>query len=310
MPNAEAVSSPDVDVIVATRDRHELLLQTIDGIIGQDYPGTIRVTIVYDYSPVRTDIARNQKDRIVRTAENSRTRGLAGARNTGIMMSDAEMVAFCDDDDVWRTEKLSHQVAAMSEQRSIACVSGIEVHYAGKRHPRIPEVPQITVAALSRSRLTGAHPSTYLFQRTTLVNQIGLVDEKLPHGYGEDLDLLLRAAAHGPVAVVRTATTDVLWHDGSYFSQRWAGMAAGLNYLLGKHPSIAENRKGTAWLEGQRAFALAATGTRRREALATAARSLKGNILEPRGYLAVGIVFGLLKPDTIMKSLNARGRGI
>lgn len=310
MPSLDSRKSPSIDVIIATRDRHELLLGALESILGQDYAGNIRVTVVYDHSPVRHDIIRTEDGRAVRTTANTRSKGLAGARNTGILMADADLVAFCDDDDMWRPRKIMDQVTAMSARGTFGCVSGIEVHYGEKRRMRVPDISTITVAALSRSRLTGAHPSTYVFDRSTLVDHVGLVDEHLPYGYGEDLDLLLRAAAHGPIAVVQTATTDVLWHEGSYFSQRWAAMAAGLGYLLEKHPSIGTSRKGAAWLEGQRAFALAASGVERKEAFATATRSLRSSILEPRGYLALGVLAGVIKPDALMRILNARGRGI
>lgn len=310
MSTASPSVKPRVDVIVATKDRHQLLLAAIDGILNQDYDGDIRVTVVYDYSTERPDIARPASHRSVRVVSNSRTRGLTGSRNTGLLLADAELIAFCDDDDTWRPEKLTQQVSALLDGSALGCVSGIEIHYGDKRKVRIPKVTKITVKDLSQSRLTGAHPSTFIFKRVRLLSEVGLVDEELPFGYGEDLDLLLRAAAHGGIAVVASVTTDVLWHKGSYFSQRWAPMAAGLGYLLDKHPSIRADRKGLAWLEGQRAFALAAQGRLHRQASDAVFRSLRSNVFEPRAYLAIGVLLGLLKPESIMRVLNSRGRGI
>ena len=76
-----------------------------------------------------------------------------------------------------------------------------------------------------------------------------------------------------------------------------------------KHPAIVANRRGRAWMQGQRAFALAAQG-HRRDAVRTAADSLSGSLFEPRAYLALALVLKLVKAPAIVRALNARGRGI
>ncbi|GAA1120097.1 glycosyltransferase family A protein [Arthrobacter flavus] len=300
-----------VDVIIATRDRHELLLQTIDSILGQDYPGMVRITVVYDRSTERADLARTSTSRPIRVMSNRRTPGLPGSRNTGLLAATAPLVAFCDDDDLWRGDKLQRQISALRDQDATGCVSGIDVHYGERCSTRIPAVVSVTEDGLSGSRLTGAHPSTFLFQREHLLANVGLVDEELPYGYGEDYDLLLRAAQQGRIAVLPEVTVDVLWHPkGSYFSQQWQAMSDGVGYLMNKHPSIRANRRGAAWMEGQRAFALAALGNQRAAARRMAATSLSHSVLEPRAYLALAMTLNLVKPETILRTLNARGRGI
>lgn len=300
-----------VDVIIATRDRHELLLQAVDSILAQEYPGRVRVTVVYDRSDERTDLGRDSDSRPIRVMSNRRTPGLPGSRNTGLLAATAPLVAFCDDDDLWRKDKLQRQIRMLREQDAMGCVSGIDVHYGENRSTRIPEVAHVTVDGLAGSRLTGAHPSTFLFQREHLLSKVGLVDEELPYGYGEDYDLLLRAAQQGRIAVLPEVTVDVLWHpNGSYFSQRWQAMSDGVGYLMDKHPSIRANPRGAAWMEGQRAFALAALGNQHTAARRMAITSLSHSVLEPRAYLALAMTLNLVKPGTILKALNARGRGI
>lgn len=304
-------SAVDVDVIIATRDRIELLQKSIAAISAQDYPGVIRTTIVFDNAPLRPELEHSRGNRQVRVRANTRTAGLPGARNTGILAATAPWVGFCDDDDAWRPQKLTHQIAAMTERGAQGCVSGIEVHFGEQRKVRIPSASEITVSALAGSRLTGAHPSTYLFLRGWLVASVGLVDEKLPYGYGEDYDLLLRAAEAGLITVHPEVGADILWHPGgSYFSQRWEAMADGLEYLLEKHPIISENRRGNAWMEGQRAFALAAQPDQRGNAIRTAYKSLALDFREPRAYLALMVAAKLIAPAKIVNALNARGRGI
>lgn len=303
-------SPPAIDAIIATKDRRELLLKAVEGIQDQDYPGPIRLTIVFDGVPADHSLERTDQHRPVRVASNSRTAGLAGGRNTGLFLADHPLVAFCDDDDIWRSSKITTQVRALREHDAVGCVTGIMVHTQDRQIARIPRVSRISAQGLYRSRLTGAHPSSFVFDRRWLLEKVGPVDEALPFGYGEDFDLLLRAALEGTVTIVPEPLVDVLWHSGSFFTQRWAGMAAGLEYVLKKHPGLAQDRKGLAWMEGQRAFALAAKGDARREALVAAGNSLRARALEPRGWLAIAVALNVLKADWVMRTLNARGHGI
>lgn len=306
------VTAPDrVDVIVATHDRLELLQQTIASIVDQTYPGHIRITVVFDASEQHPELEFSTPSRELRVCENARTPGLPGARNTGLLAATAPIVAFCDDDDTWRADKLEGQLAMLAAHQAIGCVGGIEVHFGDRTQVRIPDAHVVTAQALTGSRLTGAHPSTYLFAREALLSKVGLVDEVLPYGYGEDYDYLMRACTAGVVVILPQVTTDVMWHpQGSYFSQKWQAMADGLEYLMVKHPSISANRHGTAWMEGQRAFALAAMGNQRKNAMKTAFRSMRLSAKEPRGYIALAVALHLVKPSFVLRTLNRRGRGI
>lgn len=306
----KAEDLPDVDAIIATKDRRELLLKAIEGIVGQDYEGEIRLTIVFDDVPPDPTLERTWPGREVRVTTNERASGLAGARNTGLLRADHPLVAFCDDDDIWRPHKLRAQVHQMRADDSQGCVTGIMIHSGERRIPRIPDVTEISAEELTHSRLTGAHPSSFVFRRPWLLEDVGTVDEHLPFGYGEDFDLLLRASRAGTISIVAQPLVDVLWHSGSFFTQRWAGMAAGLGYLLNKHTELAADRRGFAWIEGQRAFALAAKGGDRREAQRAAMRSIRSRAAEPRGWLAIAVSLGVLDGNQVLRFLNARGRGI
>ena len=305
----EQTGRPTVSVVIATRDREELLRGACAAVLAQDYTGDVEVLLVYDQTDPRPEHARDDPHRSVRVLTNTRVPGLAGARNTGIDAAAGELVAFCDDDDVWRPDKLTRQVEVMHRDGAIACVTGITVHYDGSAHDRVPEVDTLTVEALSRSRMTGAHPSSYLMDRAAVLDSVGMVDEDLPGGYGEDYDWLLRLAAVGRVSVVRAPLVDVLWHRGSYFSSRWASIIEALDYLTAKHPSVAADRRGMARILGQQSFAQAALG-HRRLALRAGWAALRSNPAERRVYAALLVASGLVSADRIVHAANSRGRGI
>jgi glycosyltransferase involved in cell wall biosynthesis len=105
-PPRRPASWPSVTVIVPTRDRPVMLARAVRSIIGQSYPGEIECAIVFDQSDPAEVSVEMPAGRRVRLLTNTRTPGAAGARNTGIMTSDAPVVAFCDDDDAWDANKL------------------------------------------------------------------------------------------------------------------------------------------------------------------------------------------------------------
>jgi len=307
---------PDIDVVVPTRDRPELLRECIRSILAQDYPGPIRVLVVYDQSePDRTlsdeqSLGIDNSRRRVEVITNQRNPGLAGARNSGILAAGAELVAFCDDDDQWLPGKLRKQVDALSQDPGAEFVCcGIDVRYDGESHKRTLNMSRISLQDLLRDRLTELHPSTFVMRRKAVVDGFGLVEENIPGSYAEDYEFLLRASRQHVIANVPEAYVRVLWSKGSYFAARWETIRSALTWLLEKYPEFDNVPKGQARVMGQIAFATAAEGDRR-SALQWAGKALRRNPAEARGYLALAVASGLAKPDTVLKRLHKMGRGL
>ena len=302
--------SPLVSVVIATRDRQEMVREAIDSVFAQTLEGDIEVIVVADQSEPDQSLVRSGDGRSIRVIPNDRRPGLAGARNTGIEAAAGEFVAFCDDDDFWLPTKLERQVAALSRVPSAGLATcGIEVRYDGDTFTRTLDQPEVTFAALLRNRHTELHPSTFVMRRNVLLQRIGLVEEDVPGGFGEDYEFLLRAAKVHPVINVSEPLTVVRWGKQSFFFRRWETMAAGLTWLLERYPEFQTSRPGAARLMGQIAFAHAAMG-RRRSALTWGRRALSANLGEPRVLLAAAVAAHLLTPDQVMERLHKRGRGI
>jgi glycosyltransferase involved in cell wall biosynthesis len=108
-------SLPKVSVVIATRERPVLLHRAIRRVMEQTYAGEIELVIVFDQSephPIEVEIPAGRTLTVIRNTE--RSPGLAGARNTGVLATSGQYVAFCDDDDEWLPEKLTRQVAALA----------------------------------------------------------------------------------------------------------------------------------------------------------------------------------------------------
>lgn len=297
-----------VSVVIPTRDRPQLLRRAIRSVLAQTADAAIEILVVFDGSPIEdlSDVAPGRHR--IRTMANSRTRGLAGARNTGIAAAASPLIAFCDDDDEWLAGKLAAQLPLLDDPRVPLVATGIRVLTTRGAHDR-PSPARATHDDLLRSRITELHPSSFLFRAADAHGRLGLIDEELPASYGEDYDLLLRAAELGDIVAVPTPLTLVHWDRSSYFTDRWRGVADGLGYLLDKHAGFASAPLGRARVEGQIAFAHGALGEFR-SARTWATRALRDDRRQLRAYLALIVGLRILSGRRVISALNARGRGV
>ena len=187
----------------------------------------------------------------------------------------------------------------------VAC--GVQIRYSNHTAVRIPPA-QTGFDQLVRERVTALHPSTFVIRRSAL-DAIGLVDEEIPGSYGEDYDLLLRAARRAPVLAVQQPLVDVLWHEQSFFAERWQTISDALRYMLVKYPAFEAGSVGRARIDSQIAFAEAALA-QRREACRFIWQALRGNPAERRAYLAMAVAAGVIPATSIVRAANRRGRGI
>jgi glycosyltransferase involved in cell wall biosynthesis len=299
---------PDVDVVIATHNRPQLLRAALDAALSQTYRGRIAVTVVFDRSQPDSSLELQTADRSVRVITNHRSAGLAGARNSGIEVGSGDLVAFCDDDDEWLPTKIEKQVELLQSSLALTCVTGIIVEYEDRRVPRIPTPASVQLGALVRNRTMEAHPSTVVVRRRSLLGPIGLVDEEMPGSYGEDFDWILRAAESGSIAVVEEPLVRVRWGQ-SQFSQNWQTIIDAIDYGIAKHPAFSADRRALGRLLGRRSFALAALG-RRSDALSSARRCLRSWPGERRAYLAVAVALRLVSAGRLMRIAHRRGHGI
>jgi glycosyltransferase involved in cell wall biosynthesis len=298
---------PSVGVILPTHDRPQLLRAALSSVLAQDYPGDIRAVVVHDRSEPDQSLADGDR---VRVLANTRTPGLAGARNSGVDALGTELIAFCDDDDQWLPGKLRAQVTALREQPGAEFAScGIVVDFEGRPSERLVGRDQVTYDDLLRSRMVMVHSSTYLVRRAKLLDGIGLVDEGIPGSQNEDWDLALRAARRHPIVFADQPLVRVAWGNTSYFAQQWETKIDGLLWMLDRHPDIGGCRVGAARVYAQLSFYYACLGSKA-EAWRWAKRALRNNWHERRVPFAAVVAAGLLSGQTVLRHLNARGHGI
>lgn len=301
------VSAPEISVVIPTRNRPELLRVALQSFADQSYSGPIEVLVVFDKSEPDYTLESFDPSRTVRVLVNdSRSPGLAGARNTGILAAQGEFVAFCDDDDAWRPTKLQRQIDSIGD--ALTSVTGITINYGDSQADRIPDPETFTLENLVRHRLMAAHPSSVLIRRRALLEQVGLVDEALPGSYGEDFDFIIRALQAGPVSVVPEPLVQVLWGQ-SMFQRDWGTMIEAIDYLIAKHAVFRNDRRAMARLYGRRGFANAARG-RRTEALQDSLAAFLSWPLEKRVLATLPVAVGVVSAPRLLDLAHRRGHGI
>lgn len=310
-PLADATDAlPPVSAVVPTHRRPELMRRAVQSILDQTYPGEIEVIVVFDGCPVDLPAFDEAPGRSVRAIDNRRVRGLAGARNSGILAARHQFIAFLDDDDHWMPSKLAAQMAVFAEHPTTGLVgTGMLVEDGRTTHERLAPHSVVSHDDLIRDRIPGLHSSSFVFRREMLVDHVGMIDENLPGAQGEDYDVLLTTAELAPIHVVNRPLVAVRWSGGSYFYGRWESYAQGHMYLLDKHPELRSHPGALARLSSQIGFALAADG-RRAESRRWLWQSLRHRPLTVRAWLGLLISFRLLSATVIARLARLAGRGV
>jgi GT2 family glycosyltransferase len=303
-------AQPPVTAVIPTHRRPEMMRRAVSSVLDQTYAGEVEVLVVFDAcEPVLPDV-EVPAGRTLRALVNDRRRGLAGGRNTGILAAQSDLVAFLDDDDRWMPEKLDRQVAALDGRPDAVLVAtAMEVDAGDRTHERRVGTSALSHRDLLHDRIASVHSSSFLVRRDALLGPLGLVDEEIPQSYGEDYDLLLRASALAPVAVVDEPLVSVTWQGDSLFVGRWETYAEAWQYLLGKHPGFGEHRRARAQMEAKIGLTLAAAG-RRADGARWAARALRHDPTHLKSLVALAVAARLASAERVVRTARRFGRGV
>ncbi|WP_349829295.1 glycosyltransferase family 2 protein [Brevibacterium litoralis] len=104
-----SLGEPRVSVVIATRNRADLLEESLESVVHQTW-GDLEIVVVDDGSTDGTaQLVRNHPDPRVRYVR-SRGRGISAARNTGSAEARGEWIAVHDDDDIMLPDRLARQM--------------------------------------------------------------------------------------------------------------------------------------------------------------------------------------------------------
>lgn len=187
---------PLVSIVLPTYGRPGRLRRAVESVAAQTYDD-IQLVVVDDHSPTPSEEVLDGVSLdglVVEHIRHKENRGANAARNTGIRGSNGEFVAFLDDDDEWKPEKIQRQVETFrSASDQVGFVyTGTEYHYDGYTRT----VAHTNRGDVTTAILTGASFAQFsaVMVRQSVIEEAGLPDERFPSW--QDREWYLRLSLH------------------------------------------------------------------------------------------------------------------
>jgi GT2 family glycosyltransferase len=234
---ADGRATMSVVICAYSSDRWPLLVQAVASIAKQTRP-VLQVLVVIDHNECLASRARAELEAVT-VVENEESRGLSGARNTGVRHATGTVVGFIDDDATADAGWAEEILREYEDPTVIGTGGPVVPSWASAPPDWLPEEFYWAVGCSYRGVETvrrsirnpiGANMS---FRREVIVEAGGFVHEigrigRVPRGC-EETELAIRAIklTHGRIMNVPTARVDHLVLDEratwSYFASRcWA----------------------------------------------------------------------------------------
>jgi glycosyltransferase involved in cell wall biosynthesis len=182
------IKQPLVSVIVPVHNGQRYLAEAVESVRKQNYE-PLEIIIIDDGSTDDTEkIARGLGQDIHYLFQQNA--GPASARNTGIVASRGEIIAFLDSDDFWPPDRLTVVVRYLEQHPEVGYLLGKQIMFV-ERGCAVP--PWMKAAWLSEPQ--DASNVGVLTARRVIFDRVGLFNSG--YGSGEDTEWLLRANEAG-----------------------------------------------------------------------------------------------------------------
>jgi glycosyltransferase involved in cell wall biosynthesis len=225
--------SPEVTIVIPTRNRWELLAATaLPSALGQAEVDH-EIVVVDEGSTDGTAAGlASIGDPRLRVVRHDQARGVAQARNAGIAAAGGAWVAFLDDDDVWSPEKLRRQIDAGAEASFVySAAAWLDARRRYQRTLSPPGADGLAARLLSWNEIWAG--GSNVIARTDLLAQLGGFDERLFQL--ADWDLWIRLALAAPAAAVDDVLVGYVQQPQSMLLTDRRDVFAEFHYLVEKH---------------------------------------------------------------------------
>jgi glycosyltransferase involved in cell wall biosynthesis len=213
------MTAPTVSAVVTTYNYGRFLPDALDSVLGQSHR-ELEIVVIDDGSTDDTAaVVRRYADRGVRYVR--RPHGGAGrARNAGLEVTSAPLVAFLDADDAWLPDRVEAGLAHLARHPELALVAAHA--YACDEQLR----PTAVVPAATREKghmleqllvdNVVLNPSSVLVRRPAIEAAGGF--SEIP--FGEDWDTWIEIAKRFPIGFIDRPLAFVRRHSGSVSPRR------------------------------------------------------------------------------------------
>jgi glycosyltransferase involved in cell wall biosynthesis len=209
------MSDPLVSIIMPVYNGEQYLSKAIESVLLQTYQN-FELIIVNDGSTDNSKavIESYLKDLRIRYFEQCNA-GVAAARNAGIAISQGELIALLDQDDIWLPHKLLLQIQFMTNNpeiglvhTAIQCINGSGELMSCKNMIWVGEYEGICTTKLLSGN--GIAPLTVLARFNLLKQCGGFIQKRAP---ADDWDLWLRMSRLAPLGFLSDVCAQYRIHD-------------------------------------------------------------------------------------------------
>lgn len=236
---------PKVSVVIPTHNRPELIQRAIASVLAQTAQDFEIIVVDDGMIHSATEIVSSFNDERIRYIQNEIPLGGGGSRNKGINEARGEYIAFLDDDDEWRSDKLELQISALdrADRKIVICFSGIEmVDGSGKVIRTILPREEGPIIPFERLLYRPYIWTSSIMIRTSCCREEGYIfDERLPKN--QEWDLTLRISeSHQFFAINETLTRIHVLGDDAHMGGKGniLNIIKGNEIFLEKHRALYE----------------------------------------------------------------------
>jgi radical SAM protein with 4Fe4S-binding SPASM domain len=217
-----SIEGPLVSVIIPTYNRPDMVKDTIRSILSQTFQD-FEIVVVNDcgqeIEPIITEL--NKDVNKILYVRHSKNRGLAAARNTGIMAARGKYIAYLDDDDIYYPDHFETLVGFL--KNSTYKIAYTDAHRAvmkkkdGKYQVVYRDLPYSFDFDYDRILWDNFVPVLCFMHEKACLDDVGMFDEDL-HTL-EDWDLWIRMSRQFKLAHIKKVTAEFSWRmDGTTMS--------------------------------------------------------------------------------------------
>ena len=215
---------PRCSVILPTYNRAGTLPRAVASVLAQDEPDFELIIVDDDSTDQTAAWLATLDDPRIRLARSERNQGPSAARNAGIEMATAPVLAFLDSDDVYCPNRLSLPLAVLAREPDVVCTLSSSRKEDKRGQARAAALPAAKLAAPAfewamLADLVGVE-STSITVRTEHAVKAGGFCAALRRT--EDREFLIRLARLGALRILPDILFEKTWSpDG--LSNEWAG---------------------------------------------------------------------------------------
>jgi glycosyltransferase involved in cell wall biosynthesis len=214
----EPVRTPDVSVVIPTRDRPPLVTRAVRSALAQTHDNIEVIVVVDGPDAATTQALAAIDDPRVRVIELPSSQGAPAARNVGVVQATAEWTAMLDDDDEWLPDKLAVQLDAAKGAPDplpiVTCRLTLRTPRADLSLPRRLPEPGEPLSEYFSVRRGPFHGDGFI-QTSTILARTELF-RRVPFTVGlrrlQELDWALRALAVDGVGLTIAPESLVMWY--------------------------------------------------------------------------------------------------